>query len=382
MRRRVPAVLLLSLILAACADEPPPALSPVAYDAIPGWTSDATDLAFAQFRRQCTRLAALRPDEKLGGVGEAATTAGSAGDYRAACLAAASRAATDAAAARTFFETWFSPVDAGALHLGGTFEGEFDGSPIRGGRFQVPVYARPPDLLTTRAPDGRVVSGRALGGIIVPYASRAEIDHGALAGRGLELLWLADPVDLFFLQLEGAGRVRLPDGRLVHLGYAGRNGQTVVPVGRVLVDHGLLDAADERPASIRAALTRQPALLDADPNYVFFRVLPALGPDEGAPGTLGVPLAALRSLAVDRSALPLGLPIFYETDDPSTGAPFAHLGFAEDTGGDLAGAASADIFFGWGEKAAHDAGDLHAAGHAVLLLPRPVVAAPSPQPGS
>ena len=197
-----------------------------------------------------------------------------------------------------------------------------------------------------------------------------------MAGRGLELMWLADPVDLFFLQLEGAGRIRLPDGRVVRLGYAGRNGQSVVPIGRVLVDRGLLDPADERPATIRAALSGHAALLEADPNYVFFRLLPELAPGEGAPGTLGVPLAPLRSLAVNRATLPLGLPIFYETRDPTTGDPLAHLGFAEDTGGDLAGATSADIFFGWGEKAAHDAGDLHAAGRVILLLPRPVVAAP------
>lgn len=386
MLRRVSLASLLSLLLAACADQPPPgaalaALAPVAFAAIPGWTLDATDLAFAQFRRQCVRLAALAPDEKLGGLGEAAAYAGTAGQYRAACLAAQARTTTDAAGARAFFETWFTPVDAGALHLGGTFESEVAGSLTRGGPYQIPVYARPPDLLTTRAPDGRVVSGRAVGGVVAPYATRAQIDHGALAGRGLELVWLADPADLFMLQLEGAGRVRLPDGSLVRLGYAGQNGAPVVPVGRVLVAHGLLGAADERPATIRAALRGHAALLEADPNYVFFRVLPALGPADGPPGTLGVPMAPLRSLAVDRNALPLGLPIFYETRDPTTGSPLAHLGFAEDTGGDLAGAASADIFFGWGEKAAHDAGDTHATGQAILLLPRPVVAAPT-RPGS
>lgn len=372
----------LLLALGACADgTSAPRLEPIAFDAIAGWNADAADQAFAQFRRQCGRLAELGPDAHLGGTDRVAALGGTPSDEAAACTAARDVTVADAAAARRFFETWFAAFDAGRIHYGGYFEGEYRGSLAPGGAYRVPVLARPTDLVTTRAPDGSVVSGRSSGGVVVPYATRAAIDHGALAGRRLELLWLADPVDLLFLQMEGSGRIRLPSGQVVRVGYAGRNGRENVPIGRILIAHGLLAPEDASPARIRAVLEAHPdvatALIEENPSYVFFRVLPGVTLDEGAPGTLGVPLAPLRSLAVDRAAIPLGLPVFYVATDPASGRTLAHLAFAEDTGSDLTGADRADIFFGWGEAASRMADGFHATGRAILLLPRPVLARPS-----
>jgi membrane-bound lytic murein transglycosylase A len=190
------------------------------------------------------------------------------------------------------------------------------------------------------------------------------------------LLWLQDPVDLFFLQIQGAGRVRLPDGTVTRVSYDGKNGRDYTPIGRLLLQRNALAAQDISMQSIRAWLEAHPAdakgLMDENEDYVFFRILADTDVLAGPPGALGVNLVAGRSAAVDPHAIPLGAPIFVDTTDPITGAPLRRLLLAQDSGTDIKGPARTDIFFGFGAWAEQEAGRMHQTGTEYLLLPRPV----------
>ena len=373
--------LLVALVVSACADRSgPPALAlhRIAFADIAGWNDDRLAGALPALLAECERLGRLPVDTRLGGAAEAEAAAGTAGAYGPACLAARALPSGDEATVRRYFQTWFLPYlasDRGEAQasLTGYFEPEFAGSLSKGPGYAVPVYGRPSDLVTRPAPGGQHATGRLEGGRVVPYWTRAQIDRGALAGRGLEILWLHDPVDLFFLQVQGSGRIRLPSGQIVRLGYDGRNGQPYVPLGRLLVARKQLGADAVSMQSIRAWLATHPAdagpLMQQNPNYVFFRVLDDVAPNQGPPGALGVTLTPLRSAAVDRAFLPLGVPMFVDTTRPD-GSPLDRLVLAQDLGTDVAGPVRADLFFGWGDKAARDAGGMHAGGRIVVLLPR------------
>ncbi|MBE7211610.1 MAG: murein transglycosylase A [Gluconacetobacter diazotrophicus] len=354
-------------VLAGCAAPSGPpelALRRVDPAAVPGWDADPLDGVLPRLLADCTRLARLPPDARLGGA--AGTEAGGrAGLYGPACRAASVLRNNDRAALRGYLQTWFlfyevsNGGDAEA-QFSGYFEPEIAGSLSREPGYAVPVYARPPEL----GPPGSAP---------VPRWTRAQIDRGALAGRGLELLWLRDPVDLFFLQVQGSGRVRLPSGQIVRLGYDGRNGQPYVPLGRVLVGRGAIAPDAVSLQSIRNWLAAHPreaaSVMEQNPNYVFFRSADALYPDQGPVGALGVPLAPLRSAAVDRSFLPLGAPLFVAATDPD-GAALDRLMFAQDLGADVAGPTRADLFFGWGAGAEAAAGRMRGGGRLFVLLPR------------
>ena len=204
---------------------------------------------------------------------------------------------------------------------------------------------------------------------------RAAIEAGALAGLGLELAWVDDPVDAFFLHVQGSGRLRLHDGRLLRLGYAGQNGHPYRAVGRPLIDSGAIPREAMSMQAIRAWLATAPpgeaaALMRHNPSYVFFRVLDGLAPGEGPPGALGVPLTPGRSLAVDPAFVPFGAPVFAATRDPLDGAPMRRLLHAQDTGGAIRGPARGDLFWGWGEAAAARAGLMREAAELFVLVPR------------
>jgi membrane-bound lytic murein transglycosylase A len=208
----------------------------------------------------------------------------------------------------------------------------------------------------------------------VPYWDRAAIGRGALDGQRLAILWTADPVDAFVLQIQGSGRVLLPDGQVVRVSYAGQNGRPYVPIGRVLADRGAIPLGEVTMPSIRAWLEAHPAeaagVMDQNPSYVFFRELPGAGPEDGPPGSLGAPLTPGRSIAVDRTFIPLGAPVWLDTTDPVTGAPLRRLMLAQDTGGAIKGPVRADIFWGWGAAAEDRAGRMKQPGTATVLLPR------------
>jgi membrane-bound lytic murein transglycosylase A len=373
---------LAAVALCACAAQPTgqPAmgLRAVAFGDLPGWRDEAQAAVMPALRRECMLLTKEPADQSL------------AGEWVPLCDAAASVPVGDDAASRRMLERELRPylISQNGTTEGlftGYFEPEVAGSLRRGGPYQTPILRRPPDLvqadLGAFADDlkGRSIVGRIRGERLVPYDDRAQIRGGALAGRDLELAYLADPVDAFFLEIQGSGRVRLPDGDILRVTYDGENGRPYVPIGRLLVARGELRRDDVSMQTIRAWLDAHPnqarSLMDANPSYVFFRALPAMAPDEGPPGALGVALSPGRSLAVDTRFLPLGAPIFVVTSDPLNGLPWRHLLLAQDRGGAIKGSVRGDIFFGWGADAEALAGHMQQQGRAFILLPRPATGA-------
>lgn len=255
-------------------------------------------------------------------------------------------------AAADFFRTAFRasvPDDGGASLFTGYYEPEIDARLAPEAGFAHPIYALPPD----------------------PHLTRAAILGGALSGQGLEIAWLADPVALFFLQVQGSGRLRLPGGGTLRVGYAGQNGARYVSLGREMVARGLIAADRISAGAMRAWFAAHPdrtdGILALNPSWVYFRVVAGLAPDDGPIGTAGVPLGALVSLAVDPAHVPLGAPVLVETE--TDGTPFRRLMVAQDTGGAIRGAQRADIFFGTGEAAGRRAGRQRAGGRLAVLRP-------------
>ena len=264
----------------------------------------------------------------------------------------------------------------------GYYEPQLNGSRTRTAPFTVPLYRPPSDLLTidlaSLHPEladlrlrGRLQQS-ASGARVVPYWSRAEMTEERL--RGAELLWVDDALDAFFLQIQGSGRVRLPDGSVVRVGYADTNGHPYRAIGRVLVQRGELTLEDATMPGIaawaRAHPQRLAELLDQNPSVVFFRELPLGDPKSGPVGALGLPLTPGYSVAVDRRFIPLGAPVLIRSEHPLTGAPFERLVVAQDTGGAIRGPLRFDLFWGFGAEAALPAGRQRHGVEAWLLVPR------------
>ncbi len=337
---------------------------PVEFHDVPGWPGDDPARALGPFLNTCRGLRDWGAERPLGGAGDLARLGGRAEALAEACAEAEGLGPSvdDApperrsALVRGFFERRFRAFAAGTGLMTGYYEPELRGAEYPVGPFQVPLHAAPP------------ISEEAL-------PDRAAIEAGALAGRGLELAWVDDPVDAFFLHVQGSGRVRLHDGRTLRLGYAGQNGHPYRAVGRPLADSGAVPRERMSMQAIRAWLAAAPpgeaaALLRHNPSYVFFRVLDGLAPGEGPPGALGVPLTPGRSLAVDPAFIPFGAPVFAATRDPVDGAPIRRLLHAQDTGGAIRGPARGDLFWGWGEAAAARAGPMREAAAVFVLVPR------------
>ncbi len=275
-------------------------------------------------------------------------------DWQPICAVAADTPQDDASA-RSFFELFFKPVIVGdppALFTG-YFEPELDGSPTRTARFAYPIYRRPPELA-----DGS------------PFHSRAAIDGGILAGRGLELAWLDDPIDVYFLQVQGSGRIRMTDGSVIRVGYAGANGQPYRSIGQEMVRRGSHRMDEVSAQEIRAWVKRNPAagrdLMNSNPSFVFFRKIATLAAADGPIGAMGRSITTLRSVAIDPKFTPLGAPVWIEKDGRG---PIRRLMVAQDTGGAIKGLQRADIFYGTGDGAGDAAGRVKDGGRMVLLLP-------------
>lgn len=261
----------------------------------------------------------------------------------------------DPAAARQFFELFFKPTLIGkppALFTG-YYEPVLEGSPVRTARFAWPIYRRPPELR-----DGMV------------WHDRAAIESGILRGRGLEIAWLDDPVEVFFLHIQGSGRIQMPDGSVIRVGYAGRNGHAYASVGQELVRRGLFTQSQVSAEVIRQWVRANPsqgmAMLNSNPSYVFFRKLPDLGEENGPIGAMGRSITPLRSVAIDPDFVPLGAPVWIEKSGQT---PIHRLMIAQDTGGAIKGAQRADIYFGTGREAGRAAGTIKDAGRMLQLLP-------------
>ena len=352
-------------------------LSPVAFAALAGWSADEASAALPALARSCARLDGPAEDKPID---PDLKPAGTVGQWRAICAALPAKA--DSAAARAFFEKWFLAYRAaggdGSTGLfTGYYEPELRGARRLGGRFTVPLHGLPGDLvqidLGQFAPDlkGRTISGRVENGRLRSYPDRAAIEAGHLKGKGAELLWVDDAIDAFFLQVQGSGRVVLPDGGAVRVGFAGHNGLGYVPIGRLLIENGKIPRDQMSMQAIRDWLRANPdeaaGLMRQNPRYVFFRELQG----EGPLGAQGVALTPGRSLAVDRRFVPLGIPVWLDTTMPGAAdMPLRRLMVAQDTGGAILGPVRGDVFFGAGEAALAQAGRMRSQGSYYLLLPK------------
>ncbi len=341
---------------------------PVDFARLPGWREDDLAGAWGALRISCERLRSQSA-------------------WREVC-AAMPGVNAGAVLLRRFFEEHFVPwrIAAADGNTSGLVTGYYEpllrGSRTRQGRYQVPLYAPPDDLLVIELsainPDLRNLRlrGRIEGRRVVPYFSRADIERGAAPLAGKELVWVDDVIEAFFLQIQGSGRVQFENGETLRLGYADQNGHPYVSIGRTLIERGELQASDASLQGIqawaRANPARLPELLGQNPSYVFFRELPrgAADPALGPPGAMGTPLTPLRSIAVDPRFVPLGVPVFLATSVPGTNTPLQRLVFAQDTGGAIRGAVRADYFWGFGAAAGAQAGRMRQPGQMWILWPR------------
>ncbi len=315
----------------------------------------------------------------------AAQLGGKAGLWLPACQAARALTAGDTNGLRNFLQTWFTPYalqqngNQTAL-ITGYYEPEVAGSRTSSGVYQTPLLARPRDLVQVALGDfdpslaGRTIIGHLLGPTLAPYYTRSEIEAGALKPQKLELLYLASPIDAFFLQIQGSGRIKLPDGEITRVAYAGKNGLPYVPIGKILSDQGAIPPGQVSMQTIRDWLESHPdqakSIMDQNPSYVFFRIVTSISPDLGPPGELGVSLTAGRSLAIDRNVVPLGAPMWLSTTDPLDKSPMQRLMLAQDIGAAITGPLRADIFYGTGPEAAQRAGLAKQSGALYVLLPK------------
>ncbi len=286
-------------------------------------------------------------------------------------------------AAATFFRDNFQPFkvynadDSSTGTVTGYYEPLLRGSRTRTDVYSYPIYATPRDLVVVELADlyadlkFRRLRGRILENKLVPYYDRAEIDSPRAPLKGLEIVWVDNPVELFFLQIQGSGQVQLPDGSRIRLGYAEQNGRPFRSLGGVLIRRGEIRPEHASMQGIKAWAERNPHKLqqymNANPSYVFFKEIPSRG--SGPIGTLGVPLTAERSIAVDPRVIPLGVPVFLSTTFPGTRQPLNRLMVAQDTGGAIAGAVRVDFFWGFGDDAGAQAGRMKQKGEKWVLLP-------------
>lgn len=351
---------------------PAPPLQRSTWSELAGWDDDDHAAAWPALRRSCQAI-------------------GRQPRWQAICDATAAhgeRPSRDSA--RRFFETHFEPwrtVNPDGSSEGlvtGYYEPVIRGNRTRSSAYAWPIRGVPEDMLTIELgdvyPDLKHLRlrGRVVGNKVVPYWTRAEIDARNEQVPAAALLWAADPIDLFFLQVQGSGQVELPDGSRVRIGYADQNGHPYASIGRWLVAQGELPLERASMQGIKEWARTNPArlteLLHSNPSYVFFRELPVSA--DGPIGALGVPLTAERSIAIDPRFVPLGAPVFLATTYPLSQQPLRRLMLAQDTGGAIKGVVRADFFWGLGNEAGAQAGRMRQQGAMWVLLPKGSAPAP------
>lgn len=407
----------------------PPALGYrlVGYDDLVGWRQDDPEPALSAFVISCARLAARDPQdpanplENLGLGDPAITLGGVVDDWRQPCLEARTLTSTSYSdpavrrgAFRSFFEFHFQPVEIFTLRAPladgparraaprkevlGTFTGYFEpvyaASRTRTETYSAPLLPRPDDLIEVDLGAfredlrGERIAGRVESGRLRPYDDRREIERDAFEAS-VPLAWL-DPNDLFFLQIQGSGRLDFGEGEIMRVGYAGQNGHAYTAIGRVMVERAIMPLEDVSMQSIREWLDNAPAqeaeaMRAENASYVFFRELDETPPDLGPLGAQGAPLTPARSLAVDRRYHTLGAPVWVDIEPVAGagGAPIRRLMIAQDTGGAIRGPVRGDFFWGAGTEAGEIAGAMNAKGRMTVLLPRGLAgrlpSAPQPQ---
>ncbi len=366
MKYRHLALLLALLIFSGCQSLEPGIGKAVAYSDLPGWNQDQHAQAFIALDKGCIRLSSKT-------------------DWQLICASADELGIPDNEQAKLFFETYFTPYtlrgEKGKTSgmITGYYEPLLHGSMQADERYRYPLYKSPEDMLiidlTSLYPSlkGKRVRGRVVDNKVVPYYSRAQIDDDEAPLSGQELLWVDDRDQLFFLQIQGSGRVQLPDGKIIGAGYANQNGHAYISIGKKLIDMGEIQREDVSLFSIKAWLKSNPqrakALLNENPSYVFFVLREK--PEDGPTGSLNVPLTPERSLAIDPKFVDLGAPIWLNTSYPGEDQqPLQKLVMAQDTGGAIKGQLRADLFWGTGERAEYMAGNMKQPGEMFILLPK------------
>ncbi|MCL2656221.1 MAG: murein transglycosylase A [Betaproteobacteria bacterium] len=341
-------------------------IQPAAWEELTGWQEDTLSDAWGTFLASCRSLAKYP-------------------EWKSVCEAARGLGNTpDSESIRAFLQAetqvWRVTNPDGSKEglITGYYEPLIKGSRTRGKQFATPVYAVPDDLLvidlSEQYPElkGMRLRGRLEGRKVLPYYSRAQIDARADKLADKVLLWAADPLDFFFLQIQGSGQVQLADGSRVRIAYAEQNGHPYKAIGRWLIDNGELKADQAGMENIKAWARNNPQrldeLLNTNPSYVFFKEQAANG--SGPNGALGLPLNAGRSIAVDPRSLPLGAPVFLSTSWPNTDKPLNRLVVAQDTGGAIRGAVRADFYWGFGPEAGAQAGKMRQHGRMWMLWPK------------
>lgn len=339
-------------------------LKPASWDALSALEQDNLVQAWPAWLQSCSTLKTRQP-------------------WQAACAAAQNMVNPDQASIRSYLQTYFDVYQT--TNVDGTDEGLITGyyQPLlRGSRqptaaYRYPLYSRPDDLITVELASlfpelaNKRVRGRVVGTKLIPYYDRGEIEspQGPLKGR--ELFWVDDIVELFFLQIQGSGVIRLDNGEQVHVGYADQNGFPYQSIGKLLIQRGELTADKASMQGIKNWASNNPdklrELLNSNPSYVFFRELPPGLP--GPLGALGVPILAERAVAIDPRFVPLGAPVFLSTTYPNSSKPLNRLMMAQDTGGAIKGGVRADFFWGAGNDAGRQAGAMKQRGKIWVLLP-------------
>jgi membrane-bound lytic murein transglycosylase A len=334
-------------------------LAPSSFSQLAGWSSDDVAQALPAFAKSCDRIKAQPASAPLDPTATDANF-GAVRDWRPLCQQVGALPYGDLAAARRFFESNFVPVLVASKGTSkglftGYWELEVDGSKTRGGPYQFPVYRAPSDLVVGR-----------------PYLDRAAIEDGALAGKGLEIMWLKSADDVFVLQMQGSGRIWLPDGSLERLVYQANNNRPFVNIYQMMLDEGLIPKAQFSESTVRAWMRDNPdtakELRRKDPLYVFFQELKGDGPV----GYQGAVLTAERSLAVDHRYIPLGVPLWLDAHDKYRPVTVQRLVVAQDTGDGIVGPLRGDFYWGSGKQAQARGSDFYADGQYWVLLPRNV----------
>ncbi len=361
---RISAIILI-LLISACAtigEITPGRGDIISWQALPGWQQDNLETIWPALKNNCLT-------KKL--------PAG----WKNTCSEISMMGQTDTDTIRAYIETRFVARELVSTNnqeslITGYYEPILNGSLKPDSRYRYPVYGRPKDLVVIKLdklyPElaGKTMRGRLEGNNVVPFYSRAQIDNGGKQLAGLEIAWVDDPVDLFFLHVQGSGRIRLPDGRILAVGYADQNGHPYESIGLSLIRRGVIEPEDVSLYTIKNWLTENPGELDqilfSNPSYIFFAVR-----DEkltGPIGSLGVPLTAERSLAIDKRFTELGSLVWVDTTFPGEQArPYQRLMIAQDTGGAIKGIVRADVFFGRGDRARDLAGTMKQAGSLYIL---------------
>lgn len=355
---------------------------PVSFSELPGWADSLIVPTLPALTQSCRKILSLPENSRLPG----SSIGGVAGDWTVGCNALL--AAKTENGLRAALSGFFTPLEVSAAgNKEGVFTGYYEtllkGSRTQSARYHTALYLRPPELVMVDLGafredlKGRRIAGYVEGGRLRPYADRKAIDEGYLDGRDLELVWVDSAIDAFFLHIQGSGRVRMDDGSMLRVGYAGQNGHPYLAIGRPLIAEGYIKPEDMSMQAIRGWLRENPNevtdLLHQNASFVFFRELSG---EDGPYGSANVPLTAGYSLAVDRRHLPLHAPIWLASSYPDpndrdgTPVPMNRLMVAQDTGGAIAGEIRGDVFWGFGEDAEEIAGRMANLGRYWLLLPK------------